>query len=44
MFSGELARGRLRVNAGRSKVMVFERKEVEVVNFGSVPVDVTGVR
>ncbi len=38
------SRRKLRVNAGKSKVMVFERKEVEVVNFGnpyrvSVPVD-----
>ncbi len=35
---------KLRVNAGKSKVMVFEKKAVEVVNFGnpykvSVPVD-----
>ncbi len=33
-----------RVNAGKSKVMVFERREIEVVYFGnpyrvSVPVD-----
>ncbi len=35
---------KMRVNAGKSKVMVFERREVEVVHFGSpyrvgVPVD-----
>ncbi len=29
------SRRKLRVNAGKSKVMVFERKEVEVVNFGN---------
>ncbi len=38
------SRRKLRVNAGKSKVMVFERKEVDMVNFGnlyrvSVPVD-----
>ncbi len=43
-FHSVCSRRKLRVNAGKSKVIVFERKEVEVVNFGilyrvSVPVD-----
>ncbi len=43
-FHSVCSRRKLRVNAGKSKVMVFERKEVEVVNFGnlyrvSAPVD-----
>ncbi len=43
-FHSVCSRRKLRVNAGKSKVMVFESKEVEVVNFGnpyrvSVPVD-----
>ncbi len=43
-FHRVCSRRKLRVNSGKSKVMVFERKEVEVVNFGnpyrmSVPVD-----
>ncbi len=38
------SRRKLRVNVGKSKVMAFERKEIEVVDFGnsyrvSVPVD-----
>ncbi len=38
------SRRKLRVNPGKSKVMVFERREVEVVDFGNpyrvnVPVD-----
>ncbi len=32
-FHSVCSRRKLRVNAGRSKVMVFERKEVEVVHF-----------
>ncbi len=43
-FHSVCSRRKLRVNAGKSKVMVFERREVEVVDFGnpyrvSVPVD-----
>ncbi len=43
-FHSVCSRKKLRVNAGKSKVMVFGRKEVEIVNFGnpyrvSVPVD-----
>ncbi len=43
-FHSVCSRRYLRMNTGRSKVMVFERREVEVVNFGnphraSVPVD-----
>ncbi len=43
-FHNVCSRRKLRVNAGKSKVMVFERREVEVVDFGSpyrvsVPVD-----
>ncbi len=32
-FHSVCSRRKLRVNAGKSKGMVFERKEVEVVNF-----------
>ena len=44
-FHSVCSRRKLRVNAGKSKMMMFERKEVEVVNLGnlyrtSVPVDV----
>ncbi len=43
-FYNVCSRRKLRVNAGKSKMMVFERREVEVVDFGnlyrvSVPVD-----
>ncbi len=43
-FHNVCSRRKLRVNAGKSKVMVFERREVELVDFGnpykvSVPVD-----
>ena len=34
-FHSVCSRRKLRVNAGKSKVMVFERKEVEVVDFGN---------
>ncbi len=34
-FHSVCRRKKLRVNAGKSKVMIFERKEVEVVNFGN---------
>ncbi len=43
-FHDVCSRRKLKVNAGKSKVMVFERREAEVVDFGnpykvSVPVD-----
>ncbi len=43
-FHSVCSRRKLRVNAGKSKVMMFEGKEVEIVGFGnpyrvSVPVD-----
>ncbi len=43
-FHSVCSRRKVRVNVGMSKVMVFERREVEVVDFGnpyrvSVPVD-----
>ncbi len=43
-FHSLCRRRKLRVNAGKSKVIVFERKEVEMINFGnpyrvSVPVE-----
>ncbi len=43
-FHNVCSRRKLRGNAGKSKVMMFERREVEVVDFGnpyrvSVPVD-----
>ncbi len=43
-FHSVCSRRKLRVNARKSKVMIFDRKEVEVVNFGnqyrvSIPVD-----
>ncbi len=43
-FHSVCNRRKLRVNAGKSKVMMFERREVEVVDFGnpyrvSVPLD-----
>ncbi len=43
-FHNVCSRKKLRVNAGKSKVMVFGRRDVEVVDFGntymvSVPVD-----
>ncbi len=43
-FQSVCSRRKLRVNAGKSKVMVLERREVEVVDFGnpyrvSVPID-----
>ncbi len=43
-FHSVCSRRKPRVNAGKNKVMVFERKEVQVINFGnpykvSVPVD-----
>ncbi len=43
-FHNVCNRRKLKVNAGKSKVMVFERREVEVVDFRnpyrvSVPVD-----
>ncbi len=43
-FHNLCSRKKLRVNTGKSKVVVFERREVEVVDFGksyrvSVPVD-----
>ena len=34
-FHSVCSRRKLRANAGKSKVMVFERKEVEVVDFGN---------
>ncbi len=34
-FHNVCSRRKLRVNARRSKVMVFERREVEVVDFGN---------
>ncbi len=34
-FHSVCSRRNLKVNAGKSNVMVFERKEVEVVNFGN---------
>ncbi len=33
-FHSVCSSGKLRVNAGKSKVMVFDRKEVELVSFG----------
>ncbi len=46
-FHNVCSRRKLRVHAGKSKAMVFERREVEVVDFGnpyrvSVPVDDRG--
>ncbi len=43
-FHSVCSRRKPKVNAGKSKVILFERKEVEMVNFGSsfrvsVPVD-----
>ncbi len=39
-FHSVCSRRKLRVNAGKSKVMEFERKEVEMVDLrASVPVD-----
>ncbi len=43
-FHKVCSKRKLRVNAGKSNVIVFERREVEVVDFGnphrvSVPVD-----
>ncbi len=43
-FNNVCKRRKLKVNAGKSKVMVFERREVEVIDFRnpyrvSVPVD-----
>ena len=43
-FHSMCSRRKLKVNTGKSKVMAFERKEVEMVDFGnpyrvSVPVD-----
>ncbi len=35
-FHSVCSRKKLRVNAGKSKVMVFERKEVEEVNLGKI--------
>ncbi len=35
-FYSECVRGKLRVNVRKSKVMVFERKEVEVVDFSNL--------
>ncbi len=35
-FHSVCSRRKLRVNAGKSKVMVFERREVEVVDFGNL--------
>ncbi len=34
-FHSVCSRRKLRVNARKSKMMVFERKEVEMVNFGN---------
>ncbi len=42
LFHNVCNRRKLRVNTGKSRVMVFERREVVVVEFGnpySVPVD-----
>ncbi len=43
-FHSMCSRRRLKVNAGKSRIMVFERKEIEMVNYGdryrvSVPKD-----
>ncbi len=47
-FHSVCTRRKLRVNAGKSKMMIFERNGVEMVNFGnpyrmSVPVNRDGV-